>query len=208
MTLSITTWRPSSSTGTCWAWSPRCGEGARAAPGNVPGEAQSWDSGSGLLCVAGLSLRIRPGTGLPLVATPGEGHIGLCGMRHLGQRSMGCGSPSLPSLPVVPSGLRGCPRPPLRVPQPPPWCPGSQPWPQLPSSGTNGMPAPYPTDSEALEDEASMAIFLSNPVFPESTASPSLWNGGGFLSHTPVPGPWGRGATVLAPSRLILVSSS
>lgn len=69
------------------------------------------------------------------------------------------------------------------------------------------MPAPYPTDSEALEDEASMAIFLSNPVFPESTASPSLRNGGGFLSHTPVPGPWGRGATVLAPSRLFLVSS-
>ena len=100
MTLSITTWRPSSSIGTCWAWSPRCGEGARAAPGNVPGEAQSWDSGSGLLCVAGLSLRIRPGTGLPLVATPGEGHIGLCGMRHLGQRSMGCGSPSLPACPA------------------------------------------------------------------------------------------------------------
>lgn len=30
MTLSTTTWRLSSSTGTCWAWRPHCGEEAHA----------------------------------------------------------------------------------------------------------------------------------------------------------------------------------
>lgn len=75
MTPSTMTWRPSSSTSTCWAWRPHCGEEACAAPGNE-GMCEAGPElalGSGLLGWLVSSLLIRPGAFRPLAATLGEG---------------------------------------------------------------------------------------------------------------------------------------
>lgn len=84
MTLWTMTWRPSLSTGTCWAWRPHCGEEACVAPGSVAGEGRSWGG------EAGLRLHIRPGLFLPVTPAPGEGHAGLRGYRSPGSLPPPC----------------------------------------------------------------------------------------------------------------------
>lgn len=146
------------------------------APGSVVGEGQSWGR------VAGLLLRIRPGPFLPVAATPGEGHTGLCGMRlaHVRRKAQGLQKarvvatavscpgltqpPSLSGLPVVPSERRDCPQPALLSSS----AISLMPWFSALGSRSEKtrMPVPYRTDSESPEVESRVGRSPSKPLLP------------------------------------------